>query len=155
MLARLEGKYFLILPLFFGGLPVERLLPGYKGISLLKQLSIVSMRLVLVLVFVFLMRAFAFMSESVAFVIALLFCVHPIHTSVVNDFGGRAEILGLLFFMLSFLQVLKWKSEQTPKHLIGIGLLAFLSLLSSPTYMFWFVIPVVFQLAQYQFALTK
>ncbi|XP_035221458.1 protein O-mannosyl-transferase TMTC3-like [Stegodyphus dumicola] len=44
-----------------------------------------------------------FVPKTTAFLAALLFVVHPIHTEAVTGVVGRAEILSSLFFLLAFL----------------------------------------------------
>ncbi|XP_042895073.1 protein O-mannosyl-transferase Tmtc3 [Parasteatoda tepidariorum] len=44
-----------------------------------------------------------FVSKSTAFVAALLFATHPVHTEAVTGVVGRAEILSSLFFLLAFI----------------------------------------------------
>lgn len=57
----------------------------------------------------------------IPFVVTLLFAVHPIHTEVVANIKSRDEILCFLFFILTFLQLLKAK-----KTFVSQGLAAFL-----------------------------
>ncbi|HEX8931692.1 MAG TPA: hypothetical protein VF810_00885 [Patescibacteria group bacterium] len=46
-----------------------------------------------------------------AFILAILFVVHPIHTEAVNNIVGRAEILSLIFFLSSMVVTQKRKAE--------------------------------------------
>ncbi len=50
-------------------------------------------------------------NDNLAFVVALIFTVHPIHTEVVNNIVGRAEILSLIFLLLMVFSVQKKKWE--------------------------------------------
>ncbi len=49
--------------------------------------------------------------RKLAYLVSLLFLVLPIHTEVVANIVGRAEILALLFSLLLFLELLKRKSN--------------------------------------------
>ncbi|GFT58697.1 protein O-mannosyl-transferase TMTC3 [Nephila pilipes] len=44
-----------------------------------------------------------FVSEGTAFLAALLFAIHPLHTEAVTGVVGRAEILSSFFYLLTFL----------------------------------------------------
>ncbi|XP_068611588.1 protein O-mannosyl-transferase TMTC1 [Brachionichthys hirsutus] len=46
---------------------------------------------------------FAFEDPRLAFVTALLFAVHPVHTEAVSGVVGRADVLACLLFLLTFL----------------------------------------------------
>ena len=46
-----------------------------------------------------------------AFVAALIFAVHPVHTDAVSYISGRRDILSTLFFFLGFLFFLKFRSQ--------------------------------------------
>jgi len=68
-------------------------------------------------------------SESIAWLTAMLFAVHPIHTEVVANIKGRDEILSLLFVLLTMAIALKptWRSLQGTYgvgRMVRTGLLA-------------------------------
>ncbi|CAN9508051.1 unnamed protein product [Ophioblennius macclurei] len=48
-----------------------------------------------------------FQSRHLAFVTALLFTVHPIHTEAVSGIVGRADVLACLLFLLTFLSYIR------------------------------------------------
>lgn len=96
-----------------------------------------------VLLFSFVKRIFPNSSEVVWFLSVLLFAVHPIHTSVVNNFAGRAELLGLIFVLLSSLNAFKWVVTNKPKQLMLSVVFAWLTMLSDPTFLPWFLIPLI------------
>jgi tetratricopeptide (TPR) repeat protein len=65
-----------------------------------------------------------------AFVIALLFLIHPIHTEVVANVKSRDEILSFLFIILTFIYSFRYlESRQLKQLLLGL-LFYFLALLS-------------------------
>jgi hypothetical protein len=150
-----EGQtWFDFIPLTASTFVLEHSLVGfYPPLGNLIQLLLFAISVVLV--FVFLDRAFPLVSKPVKFITSLLFLVHPVHTSVVNDFGGRAELLGLIFLLLSMLQMLKWRVSKTSSHLMQLMLLAFLCLLSDPSYMVWFVLPASILAVAYRASFQK
>uniref|UniRef100_A0A8C6T8U9 dolichyl-phosphate-mannose--protein mannosyltransferase n=1 Tax=Neogobius melanostomus TaxID=47308 RepID=A0A8C6T8U9_9GOBI len=59
-----------------------------------------------------------------AFVTALLFAVHPVHTEAVSGIVGRADVLACLLFLLSFL-CYRWRSASprpAPPHPLALCL---------------------------------
>jgi Tfp pilus assembly protein PilF len=81
------------------------------------------------LLFKLLLKLLPGYSVWVSFAIALLFLVHPSHTEVVANIKSRDEILCFLFFLLTFLSLLKAKSGK-PMDLLKPALLFFACLLS-------------------------
>ena len=68
--------------------------------------------------------------NDIAFLTAIIFLVHPLHTEVVANVKSRDEILSFLFIVLTLTYVFKYKEEKTSKN-IFLGLLFFfLALLS-------------------------
>ncbi|XP_068162531.1 protein O-mannosyl-transferase TMTC1 isoform X2 [Antennarius striatus] len=51
----------------------------------------------------FICERFTFEDTRLAFVTALLFAVHPVHTEAVSGIVGRADVLACLLFLLTFL----------------------------------------------------
>lgn len=81
------------------------------------------------LLFVF--RLVIFRSNpTAAFVAAILFAVHPIHTEVVANVKSRDEILSLLFICLTFLSFHWYNSSRKMPFLLGSALAFLLALLS-------------------------
>lgn len=78
----------------------------------------------IVLLYKLLKKLLVDFSEWIPFVVTLLFAVHPIHTEVVANIKSRDEILCFLFFVLTFLQLLKEK-----KTMASYGFAALLFLL--------------------------
>ena len=71
-----------------------------------------------------------FRSPGIAFIAALLFIVHPIHTEVVANIKSRDEILAFLFSVLSLLTMKKYADEKKSKYAILTAVFFFLALLS-------------------------
>lgn len=69
-------------------------------------------------------------SEVLAFLAALIFAVHPVHTEVVANIKGRDEILTLLFSILSFSYVLSYVDHRKMMSLVWSGICLFLASLS-------------------------
>jgi protein O-mannosyl-transferase len=67
---------------------------------------------------------------SAAFIGALLFTVHPIHTECVANIKGRDEILALLGSLAALYAMLRYFDTQKAKWLIFSGIALFLGLLS-------------------------
>lgn len=81
-------------------------------------------------------------SSTAAFLICLLFAVHPVHTAVVDSLDGRSELLGLLFLVLSFRSMYTWLATSTIGQLLKMLAFAFLGLLAQPVLAFWFLLPI-------------
>lgn len=78
------------------------------------------------------LRLIVFRSSPVtAFVAALLFVIHPIHTEVVANVKSRDEIMSLIFICLTFIFAYKYRAATDKKGFLVLGLfsyfLAFLS----------------------------
>ncbi len=97
------------------------------------------------LLFLFLDSLFERKKTAVAFMAALLFAVHPIHTEVVANIKSRDEILCFFFAFLSMNLFVKYLDAGKMKHLL-IGSACFLlSLMSKETVItFLGIIPLVF-----------
>lgn len=98
-----------------------------------------------ILLLLFLDRLMDCKKTPVAFVAALLFAVHPVHTEVVANIKSRDELLCFFFAFLSLNLFISYFSTGKNNRLI-IGLIAFLlSLLSKETSLsFIIVIPLIF-----------
>jgi len=98
------------------------------------------------LFFLFLHRFFDEKKMILAFIIALLFAVHPIHTEVVANIKSRDELLCFLFAMLTLLSFMTFMKKGNYLFLI-IGLFTlFVSELSKETVVatFLFILPLLF-----------
>ncbi len=62
------------------------------------------------LVYLLVLRLFG--RERLAFAAAALFCVAPVHASVVSYISGRADLLAALFVLLSLMAFLSWRTTR-------------------------------------------
>ena len=67
---------------------------------------------------------------DMAFVAALLFCIHPIHTEVVANMKSRDEIFSMIFICLTFINVYKFAETKLNKYIVWSSINFFLALLS-------------------------
>ena len=67
---------------------------------------------------------------DMAFVAALLFCIHPIHTEVVANMKSRDEIFSMIFICLTFINVFKFAETKHTKYMIWSAVNYFFALLS-------------------------
>ncbi len=81
--------------------------------------------------------------KLLAFVSALIFIAHPIHTEVVANIKGRDEIMAMLGSLASFYFLLKHVEKPSIKYLIYAGLCFFLGILSKEnTITFLAIVPL-------------
>ena len=93
---------------------------------------------------------------DMAFVAALLFCIHPIHTEVVANMKSRDEIFSMIFICLTFINVFKYAETKQNKYIIWSSVNYFLSLLSKEyAVTLAFVIPVTMYLFIDNFSFGK
>lgn len=79
----------------------------------------------------------------IAFIAALLFAVHPVHTEVVANIKGRDEIMSMLFSMLTFYLVLRHADKGRIGYLLLAAISFFFGLLSKEnTITFVLIIPL-------------
>lgn len=80
---------------------------------------------------------------NLAFIAAVLYTIHPLHTEVVANIKSRDEIMAMLFSVLTFWYLMKYVDLNRSRHLfIGLGLF-FLGLMSKEnTITFVAVIPL-------------
>lgn len=69
-------------------------------------------------------------NPDVAFLTALLFLIHPMHTEVVANVKSRDEILSFLFIVLTFISVFNYARDKRFKQLLAGLAFYFLALLS-------------------------
>ena len=97
------------------------------------------------LLFLFVYRLFKKRQLFIAFIAALLFALHPIHTEVVANIKSRDELLCFFFGFLALNTFTKYIDTQRAGSLIRGLVFYFLSLLSKETSItFLAVIPFVF-----------
>ena len=98
-----------------------------------------------ILLFLFFDGLFERKKTAVAFITALLFAVHPVHTEIVANIKSRDELLCFFFAFMSLNVFLAYTRSGKLQHLIGGALCLFLSFLSKETVItFLAVIPFVF-----------
>ena len=84
-----------------------------------------------VIVLLYFLRHVVFPNEPViAFITALLFTIHPIHTEVVANVKSRDEILSVLFISLTFIKAFRYYDHRKMRDLLLALLYFFLALLS-------------------------
>ncbi len=98
-----------------------------------------------ILLFLFLDLLFERKKTAVAFVAALLFALHPIHTEVVANIKSRDELLCFFFAFLSLYLFIKYIQSKRIILLMEGMLCFFLSILAKETaYTFLAIVPMVF-----------
>ncbi|MFY9309699.1 MAG: tetratricopeptide repeat protein [Bacteroidia bacterium] len=102
-----------------------------KTLTLVRHILNVLFYILSVVILLYFMHRFIF-SEApiIAFITALLFLIHPIHTEVVANIKSRDEILSFLFIILTFTGIFKYRQTRLTKHLIWALVSYFLALLS-------------------------
>ncbi len=81
----------------------------------------------------------------VAFIGALIFAVHPIHTEVVANIKSRDELLCFLFAFWALILFLKFMKQGKMMHLVLGSIILYLSIISKEnTVVFMGVVPVLF-----------
>jgi len=97
------------------------------------------------LLFLFLDQLFEQKKTGTAFIAALLFALHPIHTDVVDNIKGGDELLCFFFAFLSLNIYIKYAASGKPIQLLAGSFSLFMALLSKETAItFLAVIPLVF-----------
>lgn len=101
-----------------------------KGAPLRHFVNIISLIIgVMLLYMVF--RDYMFKeNHDLAFLSALIFLMHPIHTEVIANVKSRDEIFSLIFISLTFLYSFKYMENRTTKNLFWASINFLLALLS-------------------------
>lgn len=109
----------------------EQIAYGVKGSQERKLISAMHVRHVLnvfwyiagVIVLLYFLKKVIFKSEPViAFVAALIFTIHPIHTEVVANVKSRDEIMSLLFMCLTFICAFRFEEDRKNYKMLLAGL---------------------------------
>lgn len=69
-------------------------------------------------------------NHDIAFLAAILFLMHPIHSEAIANVKSRDEIFSLIFISLTFFYSFKYVEEKTPKALVWASVNFLLALLS-------------------------
>jgi len=84
-----------------------------------------------VVVLLYFLRSIVFKEHHLmAFIAALLFTVHPIHTEVVANVKSRDEIMSLLFMCLTFIYAFRFEEDKQPKNRVIALVFYFMAFLS-------------------------
>jgi protein O-mannosyl-transferase len=101
-----------------------------------------------VIVLLYFLRYIVFRNNPVmAFIAALLFTIHPLHTEVVANVKSRDEIMSLLFICLTFITAFRYR-EHGKKWMLAVALLCYFLAFLSKEYAITLVIllPLAFYL---------
>lgn len=116
---------------FFGKKKSATQPPSPTELATLRHVVNVLFYIFSMVVLLFFLREFIFKTNPfTAFMIALLFLIHPIHTEVVANVKSRDEILSLLFIILTFIKALRFSETKQRKDLFFGLFYYFLALLS-------------------------
>lgn len=83
-----------------------------------------------VLIYLVFSRCFFKGNQDIAFLAALIFLIHPIHSEIVANVKGRADIMGLIFMALCFLYSFKFFENKKISSLLAASVMLWLALLS-------------------------
>ena len=98
-----------------------------------------------IMFFMFLDKFFGGKKTVIAFIAALIFAVHPIHTEVVANIKSRDELMCFFFAFLSLNLYMNYMKEGKMLHLVMGTFIFFLSLISKETAIaFMAIIPLLF-----------
>ena len=99
--------------------------------------------LLCLVVYAFLKRTVFASNQDMAFLGALLFLIHPVHTEVVANVKGREDIVSLLFILLSLLYFVLFVNEKKKSSGLLASLFLFLALLSKEyALLMLFIVPL-------------
>jgi tetratricopeptide (TPR) repeat protein len=89
-----------------------------------------------------LLRLLSYRERTFAFIVSLLFLLHPLHTEVVANIKCRDELLALLFGLCSLLSALKYLETKRTIYLLAVGVFFWLApLAKSSALPFFALIP--------------
>lgn len=83
-----------------------------------------------VLLYLVFSRYFFRSNQDLAFLAALIFTMHPVHSEAIANVKSRDEIFSLIFISLTFLYTFKFLETKKTKHLLLSAVMFFLALLS-------------------------
>jgi tetratricopeptide (TPR) repeat protein len=132
---------------FFGAVPVEKIdsflqrnisygIRGKDEMKLVRDMHVrhvfnVLWYMACVVVLLYFLRYIVLRNQPmVAFIAAVLFTIHPIHTEVVANVKSRDEIMSLLFMCLTFILAFKYEEQKKPALLASALVSFFLAFLS-------------------------
>lgn len=116
---------------FFGTKKSASTIPSPTELASLRHVVNVLFYILSMVVLLFFLREFIFEKNPfIAFVVTLLFLIHPIHTEVVANVKSRDEILSFLFIILTFIKSFRYIETKERKQLYQGLFYYFLALLS-------------------------
>lgn len=108
--------------------------PYPTELSSLRHVVNVLFYILSVVLLLYFLREYIFENNPfAAFVIAMLFLIHPIHTEVVANVKSRDEIMSFMFIILTFIYSFRYWEDRQKKHLF-LGLLFYFFALLSKEY---------------------
>lgn len=95
-------------------------------------------------------------NQDLAFLTALLFTIHPIHSEAVANVKSRDELFSLVFIALTFLNTFRYLETKQPRYIFWTCLSFLLALLSKEyAVMLLFLLPLsVYFFSEHQFRFT-
>lgn len=115
-------------PLSIATFAVEHELFG-KNPHISHFFNILFFSLIGILIYIILIKLDWF-SKNIAFLITIIYILHPIHTEVIANIKGRDEILSLLFSLIAWYKVLQWQENKKNNHIIISVISLFLGMLA-------------------------
>lgn len=105
--------------------------PPADDVAFVRHFMNVFFYLLSIVLLLYFLKRFIFKdNQYTAFVVCLIFLIHPMHTEVVANIKSRDEILSFLFMILTFIAVFRYRENKKIKQLLWGGLFYFLALLS-------------------------
>ncbi len=119
-----------------------------KGAFLRHTNNVLLYELLIVLIYILCKSYFFKQQHDLAFLVALLFAVHPLHTEVVANVKSRDDIFSLMFIVLAFIMAFKFVNNKKTGHLLLFAIVSFLALLSKE---YAVLMPLLLPIALYVF----
>jgi len=107
-------------------------------------------------ILLYFLRYIVFKNPLMAFMAAILFVIHPIHTEVVANVKSRDEILSLMLICLTFIFAFKYHENKEKKGMLAAGLVCYFLAFLAKEYAVGLIIllPMAFYLFN-NFSLSK
>lgn len=118
--------------------------------TLIRHFLNVALYIASVVLLLYFLQNFIFKDQpDIAFLISLLFLIHPVHTEVIANVKSRDEILSLLFILLTFIFAFRYE-ENKKVFSLGIALVCYFLALLSKEYgiTLLLLIPVIFYITK-------
>ncbi|MES2761144.1 MAG: tetratricopeptide repeat protein [Bacteroidota bacterium] len=101
-----------------------------KGASLRHFVNIISLIIGVMMLFLFFRNYIFKDNHDLAFLAALIFLMHPVHSEAIANVKSRDELFSLIFISLTFFYSFKYMKEKTTKTLFWAAFCFLLALLS-------------------------